>query len=126
MKKVAGTLKLDQGQYRELEAFQKFGSDMDAATLAVLDKGAKNVEILKQGQYSPFNVEDQVAILFCGTQGLLRSVPTDKVKEFEKDFLDFMKMKHKDVMAELGSGKYTKEAQDIMRSVAAEVAAKYK
>jgi len=126
MKKVAGTLKLDQAQYRELEAFAKFGSDMDAATLAVLDKGAKNVEILKQGQYSPFNVEDQVAILFCGTQGLLRNVPTEKVKEFEKDFLDFMKMKHKDVMSELGAGKYTKEAQDTMRSVAAEVAAKYK
>jgi len=126
MKKVASTLKLDQAQYRELEAFAKFGSDMDAATLSVLDKGAKNVEILKQGQYSPVTVDKQVAILYCGTQGLLRNVPTDKVKEFEHDFIQFMELKHKDVLAELGSGKYTKEAQDIMRKVAEEVAAKYK
>ncbi|WP_421921107.1 F0F1 ATP synthase subunit alpha [Marinifilum sp.] len=126
MKKVAGTLKLDQAQYRELEAFAKFGSDMDAATLAVLNKGAKNVEILKQGQYSPFTVDKQVAILYCGTQGLLRNVPVEKVKEFESDFLQFMDLKHKDVMNELGAGKYTKEAQDVMRKVAEEVAAKYK
>ena len=126
MKKVAGTLKLDQAQYRELEAFSKFGSDMDAATLAVLNKGAKNVEILKQGQYSPFTVDKQVAILFCGTQGLLRNVPVDKVKEFENDFLQFMELKHKDVLSELGVGKYTEEAQEIMRNVAAEVSAKYK
>ncbi|WP_321294886.1 F0F1 ATP synthase subunit alpha [Marinifilum fragile] len=126
MKKVAGTLKLDQAQYRELEAFAKFGSDMDAATLSVLDKGAKNVEILKQGQYSPVTVDKQVAILYCGTQGLLRNVPTDKVKEFEHDFIQFMELKHKDVLNELGSGKYTQEAQDIMRKVAEEVAAKYK
>ncbi|WP_321279922.1 F0F1 ATP synthase subunit alpha [Marinifilum fragile] len=126
MKKVAGTLKLDQAQYRELEAFAKFGSDMDAATLSVLDKGAKNVEILKQGQYSPVTVDKQVAILYCGTQGLLRNVPTDKVKEFEHDFIQFMELKHKDVLNELGSGKYTQEAQNIMRKVAEEVAAKYK
>eukprot|EP01029_Cantina_marsupialis_P000109 TRINITY_DN10117_c0_g5_i1.p4 TRINITY_DN10117_c0_g5~~TRINITY_DN10117_c0_g5_i1.p4 ORF type:complete len:534 (-),score=84.23 TRINITY_DN10117_c0_g5_i1:12925-14526(-) len=126
MKKVAGTLKLDQAQYRELEAFAKFGSDMDAATLSVLDKGAKNVEILKQGQYSPYTVDKQVAILFCGSQGLLRNVPVASVKEFEKDFLDFMELKYKDVLDELGSGKYTKEAQDVMRKVAAEVAEKYK
>ncbi|GAB7089011.1 F0F1 ATP synthase subunit alpha [Marinifilum fragile] len=126
MKKVAGTLKLDQAQYRELEAFAKFGSDMDAATLSVLNKGAKNVEILKQGQYSPVTVDKQVAILYCGTQGLLRNVPTDKVKEFEHDFIQFMELKHKDVLNELGSGKYTQEAQDIMRKVAEEVAAKYK
>jgi len=126
MKKVAGTLKLDQAQYRELEAFSKFGSDMDAATMAVLNKGAKNVEILKQGQYSPFTVDKQVAILFCGSQGLLRNVPIDKVSEFEISFLDFMEMKHKNVLVELGSGKYTEEAQDVMKSVAAEVAAKFK
>ncbi|BAX80120.1 F0F1 ATP synthase subunit alpha [Labilibaculum antarcticum] len=126
MKKVAGTLKLDQAQYRELEAFSKFGSDMDAATRAVLDKGSKNVEILKQGQYSPYTVDKQVAILYCGSQGLLRNVPVDKVKEFEIDFLDFMAMKHKDVLADLGAGKYTDEAQATLKSVAAEVSAKYK
>ena len=126
MKKVAGTLKLDQAQYRELEAFSKFGSDMDAATLAVLNKGAKNVEILKQGQYSPYTVEKQVAILFCGSQGLLRDVPVDKTKEFEKDFLDLMELKHKEVLNELASGKYTDEAQDTMRKAAAEVSEKYK
>jgi F-type H+-transporting ATPase subunit alpha len=126
MKKVAGTLKLDQAQYRELEAFSKFGSDMDAATLAVLDKGSKNVEILKQGQYTPFTVDKQVAILYCGSQGLLRNVPVDKVKEFEADFLDFMAMKHKDILAELGAGKYTEEAQNVMKTVAADLSAKYK
>ncbi len=117
MKKVAGTLKLDQAQYRELEAFSKFGSDMDAATLAVLDKGAKNVEVLKQGQYSPFTVDKQVAILFCGSQGLMKDVPVEKVKEFESDYLDMMELKHKEVLNELGSGKYTEEAQEVMRKV---------
>ncbi|MFA8433849.1 MAG: F0F1 ATP synthase subunit alpha [Marinifilaceae bacterium] len=126
MKKVAGTLKLDQAQYRELEAFAKFGSDMDAATLAILDKGAKNVEILKQLQYTPYTVDKQVAILFCGSQGLLRDVPVGKVKEFEKDFLDFMEMQHKDVLTELGAGKYTEEAQEVMRKVAADISLKYK
>jgi F-type H+-transporting ATPase subunit alpha len=126
MKKVAGTLKLDQAQYRELEAFSKFGSDMDAATRSILDKGSKNVEILKQGQYAPYTVDKQIAILYCGSQGLLRNVPVNKVKEFEIDFLDYMAMKHKDVLAELGSGLYTKEAQDIMKSVVTEVSAKYK
>jgi len=119
-------LKLDQAQYRELEAFSKFGSDMDAATLSVLNKGAKNVEILKQGQYSPYSVERQVAILFCGSQGLLRDVPVEKTNEFEKDFLDLMELKHKNVLNELASGKYTDQAQDTMRKVAEEVSEKYK
>lgn len=126
MKKVAGTLKLDQAQYRELEAFSKFGSDMDAATRAVLDKGSKNVEILKQGQYSPYTVDKQVAILFCGSQGLLRNVPVEKTKEFERDFLQFMELKHKDILKDLGAGNYSQQAQDVMRSVAAEMAAKFK
>src|SRR5512133_1963070 len=91
MKKVAGTLKLDQAQYRELEAFAKFGSDLDAATLAVLDKGSKNVEILKQGQYMPVPVEEQVAIIYCGTKGLLKDVPVNKVRLFEKHYLDLLK-----------------------------------
>ena len=89
MKKISGTLKLDQAQYRELEAFAKFGSDLDAATTAVIEKGKRNVEILKQGQYSPLRVEEQAAIIFCGTNGLLMDVPTDKVKEFETEFIAF-------------------------------------
>jgi len=123
---VAGTLKLDQAQYRELEAFAKFGSDLDAATLAVLDKGAKNVEILKQGQYSPVPVENQIAIIFCGTRGLLRDVPLNKVRDFEAEFLQFMNIKHKPVMDELKSGNLSKEAEEILEKVALDIAAKYK
>ena len=104
MKSVAGTLKLDQAYYRELEAFAKFGSDLDKATLATLDKGAKNVEILKQGQYSPLSVEKQIAIIFCGTRGLLVNVPVHRVKEFEEEFLDFLELKHKDLMGQLREG----------------------
>ena len=89
MKKVAGTLKLDQAQYRELEAFAKFGSDLDAATKSVLDKGARNVEILKQREGDPFTVERQIAIIYVGTKGLIQNVPIDKVKDFEKEYLDF-------------------------------------
>jgi F-type H+-transporting ATPase subunit alpha len=90
MKKIAGTLKVDQAQYRELEAFAKFGSDLDATTKAMLDKGAKNVEILKQGQYAPMKVEKQIAIIYCGTQGLLKKVPVNKVKQFEVEYLEFL------------------------------------
>src|ERR1041384_6501969 len=106
MKKIAGTLKLDQAQYRELEAFAKFGSDLDAATKAVLDKGARNVEILKQGQFSPFRVEEQIAIIYCGTKGLLRDVPVNKVREFEADFIAYMKSKYANVLADLKAGKF--------------------
>ncbi len=126
LRKVAGTLKLDQAQYRELEAFAKFGSDLDAATLAVLDKGAKNVEILKQGQYSPVPVENQIAIIFCGTRGLLRDVPINRVRDFEAEYLQFMNIKHKAVMDELKAGNLTKEAEEIMEKVALDIAAKYK
>ena len=90
MKKIAGTLKLDQAQFRELEAFAKFGSDLDAATKAVLDKGRKNVEILKQGQYSPFPVEKQIAIIYCGTKGLLNDIDIEQVEEFQTEFLEFL------------------------------------
>ena len=90
MKKTSGTLKLDQAQYRELEAFAKFGSDLDAATKGVLDKGSRNVEILKQPQFSPLTVGKQVAIIYLGTKGLLRDVPVDQVRKFEEEFL--MKM----------------------------------
>jgi F-type H+-transporting ATPase subunit alpha len=126
LRKVAGTLKLDQAQYRELEAFAKFGSDLDAATLAVLDKGAKNVEILKQGQYSPVPVENQIAIIFCGTRGLLRDVPLNRVRDFEAEFLQFMNIKHKPVMDELKAGNLSKEAEEILVKVALDIAAKYK
>lgn len=126
MKKVAGTLKLDQAQYRELEAFAKFGSDMDAATLSVLDKGAKNVEVLKQGQYAPVTVGEQVAVIFCGTKGLLKDVPVDKVKEFEHDFLEAMRLNHAEVIEELAKGKYTDDIQELLKKVAADVTLKYK
>ena len=126
MKKISGTLKLDQAQFRELEAFAKFGSDLDAATMRVLDKGRKNVEILKQGQYSPVKVEHQAAIIYCGTNELLRSVPIDKVKEFEADFLETMEMSHRPVLDELKAGKLTPEIEETIRKVAAETAEKYK
>ncbi len=122
MKKVAGTLKLDQAQYRELEAFSKFGSDLDAATKSVLDKGARNVEILKQGQYSPVSVEKQVAIIYLGTKGLLQNVPVNKVRAFEEEYLNYLEAKHKDVLDSLKAGKLTDEAMAIMEKVAKELA----
>jgi F-type H+/Na+-transporting ATPase subunit alpha len=126
MKKVSGTLKLDQAQYRELEAFSKFGSDLDAATKAVIDKGSRNVEILKQGQFSPYRVEDQVAIIYAGTKGLLRDVPVNKVKEFEADFLAYMRSKHADVMNELKAGKIDDNLTGKIEAAAKEISAKYK
>jgi len=125
MKKVAGTLKLDQAQYRELEAFSKFGSDLDSATLSVLDKGAKNVEILKQNQYSPMAVADQVAIIYCGTAGLLNNVSLKKVKEFELAFLEKLRMLHPKLVEELASGSLTDEAVAIITDLANETAVKY-
>ncbi len=125
MKKVAGTLKLDQAQYRELEAFAKFGSDLDEATKAVLGKGARNVEILKQAQNSPMTVEEQIAIIYLGTKGLLNKVPVNRVKEFEREFLEFMRAKHRDVLDGLKSGKLTDEIESTLRSVAADLTAKY-
>jgi|TARA_B100000767_G_scaffold91913_1_gene88357 F-type H+-transporting ATPase subunit alpha len=125
MKKVAGTLKLDQAQYRELEAFAKFGSDLDAATKSVLDKGARNVEILKQREGDPFTVERQIAIIYVGTKGLIQNVPINKVKAFENEYLDFLEAKHSDVMASLKSGKYTDEITAVLEKVAKELASKY-
>lgn len=125
MKKVAGTLKLDQAQYRELEAFAKFGSDLDAATKSVLDKGSRNVEILKQPQYTPFKVEDQVAIIYAGVKGLLRSVPINKVKEFERDYLSVLNAQHKDTMAGLKAGKFTPELTDVLEKVARDLSSRY-
>ncbi len=125
MKKVAGTLKLDQAQYRELEAFSKFGSDLDAATLNVIEKGKRNVEILKQKQATPFKVEDQVAIIYAGSKNLLKNVPVDKVKEFEKDYLEYLNAKHRDTLDILKAGKLTDEVIDILTNAANEISAKY-
>ncbi|RKD92554.1 F0F1 ATP synthase subunit alpha [Mangrovibacterium diazotrophicum] len=126
MKKIAGTLKLDQAQFRELEAFSKFGSDLDAATMRVLDKGRKNVEILKQGQYMPMKVEHQIAIIYCGTKELLRSVPIAKVKEFEKGFLELMEMQYRPTLNELRDGNLTDSGIANIEKAAAEVAARFK
>jgi len=125
MKKIAGTLKLDQAQYRELEAFSKFGSDLDAATMAVLNKGARNVEILKQGQFQPYAVEKQVAIIYCGSKGLLQKVPVDKVKEFEVDFLEKLDLNHTALLADIKAGKLTDEIENTLKRVASEVSEKY-
>ncbi|MCU0423189.1 MAG: F0F1 ATP synthase subunit alpha [Bacteroidia bacterium] len=125
MKKVAGTLKLDQAQYRELEAFSKFGSDLDAATKAVLAKGARNVEILKQGQYAPVSVEKQVAIIYLGTKGLLNNVPVNKIREFEVEFHQFIEAKHSSVLAELKKGNLSDEVTATLESVAKELSTKY-
>jgi len=125
MKKVAGTLKVDQAQYRELEAFSKFGSDLDASTKATLDKGAKNVEILKQGQYSPVEVEKQVAIIYCGTKGLLKNVPVRKVKEFERDFIEFLELRHADTLDSLAKGIIGDKETETLDKVAADIAAKF-
>jgi F-type H+-transporting ATPase subunit alpha len=125
MKKVAGTLKLDQAQYRELEAFSKFGSDLDAATKAVLDKGARNVEVLKQGLHSPMEVEKQVAIIYCGSRGLLRRVPVRSVKDFEDEYLHFLEEHHRGLLDNLRAGKFLEEDLATMEQVAKDIAAKY-
>ena len=126
MKKVSGTLKLDQAQYRELEAFAKFGSDLDAATLSVIEKGKRNVEILKQPQYSPETVEKQVAIIYLGTKGLLRDVPVEKVKEFEEFFLAEMERREQGVLDNFRAGKYEKDDLAKVEALAKELTAQYK
>jgi F-type H+-transporting ATPase subunit alpha len=125
MKKIAGTLKLDQAQFRELEAFAKFGSDLDEATKAVIEKGARNVEILKQGQNAPMTVEEQIAIIFCGTKALLNKVPVNKVREFEVEYLSYLRNKHRDVLDTLKAGKLTEEVTDTLKKVCKEMTAKY-
>jgi F-type H+/Na+-transporting ATPase subunit alpha len=126
MKKVAGMLKLDQAQYRELEAFSKFGSDLDAATLNVLGKGARNVEILKQNLHNPFSVEEQIAILFCGTRGLLSDVPVKAIRQFESEFLEYIKMKYPDMMEELRNGQISDKSESLLTGVVTELTAKYR
>ncbi len=126
MKKTAGTLKLDQAQYRELEAFAKFGSDLDAATKSILDKGARNVEILKQPQYSPLTVGKQVAIIYLGTKGLLKSVPVNDVRKFEEEFLMKMEADHQDVLDALTDGKLTDEITSTITTVGGDIAKNFK
>ena len=126
MKKVSGTLKLDQAQYRELEAFSKFGSDLDAATTAILEKGKRNVEILKQPQYAPMTVEKQVAMVYVGSNGLAGAVPVEKMKDFENVFLTTLEQKHPEALDAFRAGKLTDEATSAVRSLALEVAAQYK
>lgn len=127
MKKVAGTLKLDQAQFRELEAFSKFGSDLDAATIAVLEKGRRNVEILKQPQYCPYRVEQQIAILYCGTHNLMKDVPLKHIAEFEKEFIDKLETAHKaDILDPLSNGIINDDIQKAIETVAKDVASNYK
>ena len=125
MKKVAGTLKLDQAQFRELEAFAKFGSDLDDATLNVIEKGKRNVEILKQAQNDPFTVEDQIAIIFAGSKNLLKNVPVNKIKEFERKYIDFLNLKHKKIMQTIKSGKLTDDVISILTKTAEELSSTY-
>ncbi|CAI8317555.1 MAG: ATP synthase subunit alpha [Polaribacter sp. SA4-10] len=125
MKKVSGTLKLDQAAYRELEAFAKFGSDLDAATMNVISKGQRNVEILKQGQNDPYSVEDQIAIIYAGSKNLLKDVPVSKVKEFEKDYISYLNGKHRDTLDTLKAGKLTPEVIATLTAAAKEISSKY-
>ncbi|UII28507.1 F0F1 ATP synthase subunit alpha [Fulvivirga maritima] len=125
MKKVAGTLKLDQAQFRELEAFAKFGSDLDAATKLTIDRGRRNLEILKQAQYSPVAVEEQVAIIFVSTKGMIDDVPVDKVKAFERSFIDVLRSKHQDALDSLRAGKLEDSVTEVLASVAKDLSKQY-
>ncbi len=125
MKKIAGTLKIDQAQYRELEAFSKFGSDLDAATKAVLDKGSRNVEILKQAEHSPMTVEKQVAIIYCGTKGLLQKVPVKRIKDFEVEYLHFLEQNHPDTLQSLKKGILNDEIIAVLEKTCTDISKKY-
>jgi len=125
MKKVSGTLKLDQAAFRELEAFAKFGSDLDAATMSVISKGQRNVEILKQAQNDPYSVEDQVAIIYAGSKNLLSKVPVNKVKEFESDYIAYLNAKHRDTLDTIKAGKLTDEVIATLENAAKEISSKY-
>ncbi|MEI3789698.1 MULTISPECIES: F0F1 ATP synthase subunit alpha [unclassified Chryseobacterium] len=125
MKKVSGTLKLDQAQYKELEAFAKFGSDLDASTLAVISKGERNVEILKQPVNSPLPVDSQVAMIYAGTENLLRNVPIKKVKEFQIEYIEFLRSKHPDTMAAIKAGKIDNDITNVLKQAANDLASKY-
>ena len=125
MKKVSGTLKLDQAQFRELEAFAKFGSDLDAATLNVIEKGRRNVEILKQAQNDPFKVEDQVAIIYVGSKNLLRDIPVDKIKEFESEYIRVLNDKYQDTLLTIKQGKLTDEVITNLEKACSDLVSKF-
>jgi F-type H+-transporting ATPase subunit alpha len=125
MKKVSGTLKLDQAQYRELEAFSKFGSDLDEVTKSVLEKGKRNVEILKQGQNNPMTVEKQVAIIYCGTKGLLSRIPVEKIREFQDDYLNSLEMNHNETLTAIRNGKIDDAVTSVLEAVAKDISARY-
>jgi F-type H+-transporting ATPase subunit alpha len=125
MKKVSGTLKLDQAQFRELEAFAKFGSDLDAATLNVIEKGKRNVEILKQAQNDPFKVEDQVAIIYAGSKNLLRDIPVNRVKEFESEYIRALNDKHSKILSSIKQGKLTDVVTSTLEKVCADLVSKF-
>jgi len=125
MKKVSGTLKLDQAQYKELEAFAKFGSDLDASTLAVISKGERNVEILKQPVNAPLPVDSQVAIVYAGTENLMRNVPIRKIKEFQHEYIEFLRSKHPETMAAIKAGKIDNEITGVLKQAANDLASKY-
>jgi F-type H+-transporting ATPase subunit alpha len=125
MKKVAGTLKLDQAQFRELEAFAKFGSDLDAATKLTIERGRRNQEILKQDQYAPVTVEQQVAIITASTRGFIDKVPVNKVKQFEKEFAALMEANHKNVLDNFRAGKFEDADVATVKQVATDLASKY-
>lgn len=125
MKKVAGTLKLDQAQYRELAAFAKFGSDLDASTMLTINRGTKNQEVLKQAQYSPFRVGEQIAAIYASSKGFLDNVPVDKVREFEKEYLMVLNKNHKKVIDDLSLGTFEDSLTDVLKEVAIDVAKNY-
>ena len=125
MKKVSGTLKLDQAQYKELEAFAKFGSDLDASTLAVISKGERNVELLKQPVNSPLPVDTQVAMIYAGTENLMRNVPVKKVKEFQEEYIAFLRSKHPETMAAIKTGKIDNDITGVLKQAANDLASKY-
>jgi len=125
MKKVAGTLKLDQAQFRELEAFSKFGSDLDASTKLTIERGRRNQEILKQPQYSPVAVEQQVAIIYASVNGLLDKVPVNKVKAFESNLAMVLTAQHQNVLNDLRAGKLSDEAVSTLKKVVADLAGQY-
>jgi F-type H+-transporting ATPase subunit alpha len=126
MKKVAGTLKLDQAQFRELEAFAKFGSDLDAATKLTIERGRRNLEVLKQPQFSPVSVEDQVAMIYCCTNGLIDDVPVNEVRAFEKEFLMTMNAQHRPVLDSLRAGKIDDNVTNELKQVARDITARYR
>ena len=126
MKKVAGSLKIDMAQYRELESFSKFSSDMDAVTAMTLDRGRKNTQLLIQPQYSPMPVGEQIAILYCGVNGLMHDVPVESIRQCQDSFLDKMRATHQDVIDTLSSGKLTDEAIKAIETTMADIAGQYK